>query len=130
MRGCQVLQRRPVVLILALGVVLALLMVVGCGGGAKEKATSGGKTLEVELDDYYFKPKTLSLTAGQPVTLKLENEGKNTHSFTISDLGIDNEVEAGKTKQVTVTPNKNGSFQLICRYHQASNNMVGTVSVQ
>ena len=46
----------------------------------------------VELDDNYFKPTFIKVKDGQKLSLELENEGSNPHTFTISGLNIDQEV--------------------------------------
>jgi hypothetical protein len=65
-----------------------------------EGTADAGDEVEMELDDYYFGPTFLRSTPGATVHLELENEGHDTHTFTIDALGIDEEVAAGETPGV------------------------------
>ena len=55
-------------------------------------ATSG--TVEIELDNYYFKKTFVKAPAGS-VTVELKNEGSVQHTFTIDDQDIDVELAPG-----------------------------------
>jgi len=96
---------------------------------SKPPATKAARTLEVGLDDFTFEPKDLVFSAGQAIVLTLKNKGRAPHTFTISDLGIDVTIQPGATQQVTFTPEKAGSFRLVCRFHEARG-MAGSVKVE
>jgi hypothetical protein len=71
-----------------------------------ERALAGGTAdaggeVEMELDDYYLGPTFLRATPGATVHLELENEGDDTHTFTIDSLDIDQEVAAGESGRWT-----------------------------
>ena len=87
-----------------------------------------GKTIEVELYDDYFDPKDITIPNGKTTTILLKNKGKREHTFTVKELGIDAEVQPGQEKDLTVKPNKSGTYELICRYH-FRRGMVGKVIV-
>ncbi|WP_047986480.1 cupredoxin domain-containing protein [Ornithinibacillus californiensis] len=87
------------------------------------------ETIEVELDDDYFKPEVITIPNGKTTELLLKNEGKKEHTFTVEKLGIDVEVQPGEEKTVTVKPEASGTYELICRYH-VKEGMVGKVIVQ
>ncbi|WP_147535774.1 cupredoxin domain-containing protein [Bacillus marasmi] len=87
------------------------------------------KAIEVELNDDYFSPKVITIPMGKTTTLLLKNKGKKEHTFTVEKLGIDAEVQAGKEKTITITPNQTGTYELICRYHFQAG-MVGKVIVK
>ena len=70
------------------------------------------REIEVELDDYYFQPKSISILLGETVRLVLKNEGRSTYTFTIDELGIDVRLALGETKTIEITPNKVGSYNL------------------
>jgi plastocyanin len=106
-----------------------------CGGGSGGGSSSGsmsssgsgsGKT-ELELDDYYFQPKTITGQAGKKVTLELKNEGKTEHNFSLDEQGVSKDVEAGEEAEVTVTIPKSGTLTFYCKYHR-SMGMTGTLS--
>ncbi len=78
--------------------------------------------------DYSFNPRDITVKAGETVTLKLTSANEF-HSFTVDDLGIDVEVDAGTTEEITFTFSDSGSFDLICIPHE-SLGMVGKIIVQ
>lgn len=87
------------------------------------------QAMEVQLNDDYFNPETITIPSGKKTTLILKNEGQKEHTFTVEKLGIDAEVQPGKEKTITVKPQSPGTYELICRYHFNSG-MVGKVIVK
>ncbi|UMZ34736.1 cupredoxin domain-containing protein [Priestia megaterium] len=87
------------------------------------------KAMEVQLNDDFFNPETITIPSGKTTTLILKNEGQKEHTFTVEKLGIDAEVQPGKEKTITVKPQNLGTYELICRYHFNSG-MVGKVIVK
>jgi plastocyanin len=73
--------------------------------------------VELELDDYYFEPTFLKAQPGATIKVELENEGDDTHTFTIDSLGIDQEVAPGDTAEVDVTLPQEGAVRFYCRFH-------------
>src|SRR5262245_65889460 len=67
------------------------------------KDVSGESELDLELDDFYFEPTLLTGTAGQTVTIELENEGDAEHNFSLPDQAVDQDVESGEKAEVEVT---------------------------
>ena len=123
--------------------VLLLLLAVGlvaaaCGGdeekvtsqaSATKSAEASSSSLSLEADDFYFQPKEIAAQAGKPVTVKVKNEGKATHTFTIDSLKVDQTLSAGTDKDITFTPTQSGDLKFYCRFHQKSNAMEGTLKV-
>jgi plastocyanin len=95
--------------------------------GTKDVSGETGK-VEIELDDDYFAPTILEGEPGQTVTLELRNEGNSTHTLTISDQGVDQEVQPGDEAEVDVTFPQSGELAFVCRFHE-SNGMVGALDV-
>ena len=95
-------------------------------------STPADYSLDVALNDanakYLFNPTDISVKVGETVTLKLTSEDEF-HSFTVDDLGIDVEVDAGTTEEITFTFSDAGTFDLICIPHE-SLGMVGKIIVQ
>ena len=83
----------------------------------------------VELNDDYFNPDAITIPNGKPTTLVLQNTGGREHTFTVEKLGIDVEIQPGEEKSISVTPDKTGTYELICRYHEKEG-MVGEVIVE
>lgn len=122
----------------AIGVIAAALAIgllaAACGGDDDEHrpsaaAAGGDKTVQLALGDYYFQPTGLRGQAGQPIQLKLTNEGKATHTFTIDSLKIDKVLKPGEEATITVTPSQAGDLPFYCRFHVQSSNMKGTLTV-
>ncbi len=109
------------------------LLAAACGGGGEDKsgatAAGGDKTAQLALGDYYFKPTGLQGQTGQPIQVKLTNEGKATHTFTIDSLKIDRTLKPGEEATITVTPSQAGGLTFYCRFHSQSSNMKGTLTV-
>ena len=63
---------------------------------------------------------------GQTVTLELLNEGNNPHTLTISDQGVDTEVQPGDEAEAEVTFPQSGQLAFVCKFHE-SNGMVGAL---
>src|SRR5262245_33998323 len=118
-----------------LTLLIALMLVAAsCGGGDEEGGTitvdgekandhgsqdvSDESELDLELDDFYFDPTVLTGTAGETLTLHLENEGSTEHNFSVTDQGLDQDVEDGGNADVTVTFPDSGSLVFFCKYHQ------------
>jgi plastocyanin len=116
-------------------VLLIALMLVGRGmrrrrrgasatvGGQKandhgSQDVAGDSELDLELDDFYFEPTVLTGSAGETLTLHLENEGDTEHNFSLTDRGIDQDVEAGEKAVVSVTFPDSGTLVFFCKYHQ------------
>ncbi len=87
-----------------------------------------GSTVDVEQDDYYFGPTVLTGTAGQKVTITLDNHGTALHNFTLTDQGIDQDVQPGSNGTVSVTFPQSGVLEFYCKYHKALG-MVGELTV-
>ena len=121
--------------LLVLGVAAALLMgllLAACGGDDSSSSTpklSGsvndkgtqtvsGSTLKLEADDFYFKPTFIDAKPGTKLTVTIENEGQNTHTFTIDSAKVDEEMSPGKDATVTVTVPSSGNLNFYCRFHR------------
>lgn len=118
-------------------VLLAMILVVTTAGtlsvfaesGVATKSFETVKAIEVKLYDDAFNPKVITIPTGRTTTLILKNEGKKEHTFTVEKLSIDEEVQPGKEKTITVNPKNTGTYELICRYH-FQEGMVGKVIVK
>ena len=74
---------------------------------------------EIELDDFYFKPTFIKSPGGGTAKLTLHNEGDAVHTFTSEALGVDEEVEPGKEKEIEVEIGTETRYEFHCRFHQA-----------
>ena len=76
---------------------------------------------------FAFEPADLTFNAGDTVDFTLIGEAAF-HTFTVDDLGIDLDVDAGDTVSLQFTFDTPGTYTLICVPHQALG-MVGTITV-
>jgi hypothetical protein len=74
----------------------------GCGDGDDDEETIGGGADVVARTDPkpHFEPDELKAALNSEVVLTVKNEGDVTHNFTISFLGIDEDIPPGQSKQV------------------------------
>ena len=79
---------------------------------------------------FKFDPKTVTVKAGQPVTIALKSKDIE-HDFTVDDLKIHVGAGPGKLTKSTVTPDKPGRYTFYCSVpgHRSAG-MVGTLEVQ
>jgi len=122
---------------MAVGVTLAA---AACGGSDDDPPVTlegvtndhGTKTaadgLEVEADDVYFGPTFIRATAGQTFSVELRNEGNARHSFTSPALKVDQDLEPGATRTLTIQAPASGTAVFTCRYHEIQG-MKGAVFV-
>lgn len=99
---------------IAAAVVLAL---TGCG--AQESKPAGGAAageLKIEASNWKFDQAEYKVKAGEPVKLTVVNKG-GVHSVAIKEFAVD--VQGGKS--TTFTPDKPGSYDILCNIPCGSN---------
>lgn len=115
-------------LMLALGLVLSACM----GSASANNAGAGtvGMTLNVAMSEFKYDPSSWTVTAGELVTVNLNNSGSDYHTWTVmskpvggsyssanqSDILFNSgRVAPGSSKTVTFTaPSAPGSYQVLC----------------
>jgi uncharacterized cupredoxin-like copper-binding protein len=111
----------------ALAVMLAVTF-AACG----PKAASGNART-VAATEFKFDPATITVPAGQPVNITLQNKGTVVHDFSVEglDQAFNISADPGKSVQGTFTPTKAGTFKIVCTQpaHEQSG-MVGQLVVQ
>lgn len=75
--------------------------------------------ITLELDSYSITPDTITVKAGQPVTLKVVNKATFLpHNIVIKapEAGLDIKIDlrADKSGEVTFTPTKPGTYEMVC----------------
>jgi plastocyanin len=93
------------------------------------RSVVGEDSEDVELDDNYFAPTVLTGSAGQSFNVRLKNEGGITHTFTIDEQNIDEELQPDEESSVTVTFPQSGTVVFYCRFHRGLG-MFGGLAVQ
>jgi len=103
---------------------------VGSPVGSPVASPAATNSVTVDLLDIRFDPKNLTIPANTDVTITMTNKGVAPHNFSIDALHIDQDVNPGETKTVTVNAPA-GSYQFYCNVpgHKEAG-MVGTLTVQ
>lgn len=108
-----------------------VLLLIGSAAATPAHAQDQPRTIEVTAKRFAFAPNQIHLKKGETVRLLLTSEDV-THGFFLRALKLDEELQPGKTTEVTVTPQNAGTFTLICDHFCGSNhgNMKMTVVVE
>jgi uncharacterized cupredoxin-like copper-binding protein len=122
----------------------ALLLAAIVVDPATSRAAPNAVTLSVDLVDDKFVPDHLVFQHGVHYRLHLENHGKDTHEFTaptfFASITIDNPaalnrehtevvLQPGESKDVFLTPQRPGTYDLICSDHDWDG-MTGGITVE
>ena len=107
---------------------------VGCGDGDDERTVGGGADVVAKSDPRpHFEPDELKAALNSEVVLTVKNEGDVTHNFTISFLGVDEDIPPGQSKQIrfTVTPPPhNEDFYTFYDENYQGEGMQGRINVE
>ena len=87
--------------------------------------SAAGPTVQQGAGGFVFSPTTLTVKKGESITVT--NVGSASHTFTITDKGIDVVNSPGQSQNVSITLAP-GTYQFICRFH-VSLGMKGTLTV-
>ena len=87
--------------------------------------------VEIRAKRFAFSPNRITLKKGETVKLRIHSEDV-THGFFLRPLKLDEEIPAGQTIEVTVTPETAGTFMTICDHFCGANhgNMNMTIVVE
>ena len=94
-------------------------------GGAATTGGAGGGSVTLGADDLVFNPTDLSAAAGD--TIDFTNDDDVKHSFTVEELDIDEDADAGDSVSVSLGDAEPGTYDFICKYHP---DMTGTLEVK
>ncbi|MCC7105074.1 MAG: cupredoxin domain-containing protein [Chloroflexi bacterium] len=81
-----------------------------------ENAT-GKDELELEADDFYFRPTFIRGRPGQKLKLEIENEGRVQHNFSLEAQRIDQNIAPDGKLEVEVTFPASGALRFYCKFH-------------
>jgi len=86
--------------------------------------TTENFTLELEADNegsqYYFKPTFIRAAGGGTATIEFKNEGSVEHNLTIPLLKVNQDLQPGKSKTLTLEMGTDSFVPFFCKYHKAS----------
>ncbi|MDP9184520.1 MAG: cupredoxin domain-containing protein [Actinomycetota bacterium] len=125
--------------------VATIFIVTACSSGSSTSSAAGGSSssssqseapanvqgkssTKVTAQNFFFSPSTLDGTAGQKLTITLDNEGTVAHNFSIDDQNISVTLQPGTEQDIEVTFPQSGSVQFYCVFHKA-NGMTGQLEV-
>jgi cytochrome c oxidase subunit II len=82
-------------------------------GSAPVARAQESRVITITAKRFEFSPSEVRLKKGEPVTIRIASADV-THGMFMKALGIDAEIEPGKTAEVTFTPQVAGRFTAIC----------------
>ncbi len=86
--------------------------------------------LTIKGFNYGFSPQTIRVKLGDVVNINLVSDD-SPHTFTIDELGVNQQFTWGKDTTVTFTASKKGTFQFYCAVPgHRENGQVGTLIVE
>ena len=93
----------------AVAVLLLALALAACGDddgdGTTADADAGdGGPIHIEMGDMYFEPDSITVPAGEPVELELENVGASEHDLVLEDGTDTGTVSPGDSTTVEIGP--------------------------
>lgn len=108
-----------------------LLVVAAIGGSlvAANRVTSDAPadgSLIVDMENFAFGPETITAQNGE-VSLYVTNNDSARHTFTVDELGVDESIAPGQSKQITFEAGA-GEFRFYCRPHDPG--MEGELKIQ
>jgi uncharacterized cupredoxin-like copper-binding protein len=134
-------------------VAVGIMLLAACGGSQSD--ATAPQTLAVVAKEFVFAPAALTVRAGQPVTIALQNNGTLQHDWSVREIEISGEAKSsgdphaghvmgdmsnmpklhvaagiGGKSTLTFTPNKPGTYEFYCTVagHKDAG-MVGTLLV-
>jgi plastocyanin len=76
-------------------------------------------SVELEADNFYFEPTFIVAPGGGKAKIELKNEGDIEHNLSIPARKVDEDVEAGQSKNLTVEVGTDSFVPFYCKYHKA-----------
>jgi plastocyanin len=110
------------------GVLLVVAAIGGslvAAGGVTSDAPADG-SLIVDMENFEFGPETITASSGE-VSLYVTNNDSARHTFTVDELGVDESIAPGQSKQITFDAEA-GEFRFYCKPHDPG--MEGDLKVQ
>jgi len=79
----------------------------------------GQTTIELEADEYYFKPTFLQGAPGQRLKLEIENESGTLHNISLTEQHLDVDIPPKGKVAVEVVFPASGTMRFFCKFHEA-----------
>lgn len=92
---------------------------------------SAAETITVLADDFSFTPEELTISASEPVNLRLVNKGRLPHDLASEELGLRIAAQPGDETVVGLEISEPGVYRIVCTYPgHAGQGMAGTLVVE
>jgi heme/copper-type cytochrome/quinol oxidase subunit 2 len=85
--------------------------------GAGSVALTPEATVDVTIEDFAYSPATVSIPADKIVRIRVTNEDRELHTFSVDGLSLAADVPPGKTAEIWVKTDKAGDYQIYCKPH-------------
>jgi PQQ system protein len=101
-------------------ILLAVLMLAGCGGGGGNESNEGGsvvQTIQISEKEFSLSPSTVNLPRTGTYEFRAMNDGQITHALEIEGNDVEEETEeigSGSAMTLRVTLSKPGSYEMYC----------------
>jgi YVTN family beta-propeller protein len=79
----------------------------------------GPAVLQVEAEDYAFRPAPLGGRPGTPLRLRVTSRSSTLHNFTLPAQRIDRDIAPGDTVEIDLAVPPAGSVPFFCKFHAA-----------
>src|SRR5262249_47522921 len=79
----------------------------------------GQTTIDLEADEYYFKPTFLQGEPGQRLQLAIENESGTLHNISLPEQHLDMDIPPKGKVMVEVVFPASGAVRFFCKFHEA-----------
>lgn len=106
----------------------ALLLLAACGSATGSTSDPGTVQLTMNAQNLRFDPSVITAKPGEKVALTISNRDNFKHNFTVSELGVNQDLDPGKTLTFVVTTKGSTDLQFFCEYHKGKG-MVGTLNL-
>ena len=97
---------------------VAGVFVIAAVAGSAAAARAQDSVTEIRFDNHHFAPQTLTVPAGQPLTIKVVNSSKETIEFESFKLNREKAIEPGETITVRLPALSPGSYDFYDDFHQ------------
>jgi uncharacterized cupredoxin-like copper-binding protein len=100
--------------LLVVSVVLAALAACTEVGASTHPPFDDAREVEVVATEFAFRPVEIAATVGEPVNVRLTNEGRIDHDLVSRELGLDVHARPRASEIVGFVPETAGRHELIC----------------
>jgi plastocyanin len=101
---------------------------IDAGGDCQDYTEADGPA-DLEMQDFVFAPPCFIITTETP-GLRVHNEGKATHNWSLESTGLDIDVEPGQENNTEALGVEVGTYTFFCKFHRESQNMEGELRVE